>query len=559
MCQYVLKGIWNRGILIFWCLLLLVVDPATAQHQHHVQSSNGSASVPLFKGLSTWTHKVTTSSPEARQYFDQGLRFIYGFNHDEATRSFKEAARLDPNCAMAYWGIAFTLGPNYNLPTDPDRAKAAYEATQKAVTLAPQVSEKERAYIEAIAKRYVADPQADRKALDVAFADAMREVAKRYPDDLDAVTLFAESMMNVRPWDLWTADGDPQPGTEEIVSALESVLKRNPDHLGAAHYYIHAVEASRQPERAERYADRLGKVAPGAGHLVHMPSHIYMRVGRYKDANVSNARAAKVDEDYLETHNVQGVYRIMYYPHNVHFQWAAATMEGRSKEALKAARKLVAQTSVEFIKQMPMVEFVPPTLLFGLARFGKWHEILQQPPPPAELQYTTAIWHYVRGLAFAATGNLEEAMIKQAQVTEMATAMPADRLVGQNSAAALLNVAAKTLQGEIAARRGNAEVAISALEEAVRLQDALKYEEPPPWYFPVRQSLGAVLLKAGRAADAEQVYRDDLKMNPENGWSLFGLARSLRVQKKGKEASAVERRFRKAWARADVRLIASRF
>ena len=546
-------------VFILYLGALLTALPALAEHQHSIHSSTGASTTPLFKGLSTWTHKITTSSPEAQQYFDQGLRFIYGFNHDEATRSFKEAARLDPNCAMAYWGIAFTLGPNYNLPTDPERAKAAYEATQKAVALAPQVSEKERTYIEAIAKRYVADPSADRKALDLAFADAMREVAKRYPDDLDAATLFAESMMNLRPWDLWTADGEPQPGTEEIVSTLESVLKRNPNHPGAIHYYIHTVEASQKPERAIPYADRLAKVAPGAGHLVHMPSHIYMRVGRYKDANVSNARAAKVDEDYLETHNVQGVYRIMYYPHNVHFQWAAASMEGRSKEALKAARKLVAQTPVEFVKQMPMVEFVPPTLLFGLARFGKWQEILQQPAPPEELQYTLAIWHYVRGLAFAATGQIDDAVRKHAKVTEMAAAMPADRLVGQNSAAALLNVAAKTLQGEIAARRNQTENAIGFLEEAVRLQDALKYEEPPPWYFPVRQSLGAVLLAAGRAADAEQVYRKDLQQNPYNGWSLYGLTQSLRAQKKTRDAAAAEKRFRKAWARADVKLTASRF
>jgi predicted Zn-dependent protease len=290
-----------------------------------------------------------------------------------------------------------------------------------------------------------------------------------------------------------------------------------------------------------------------------MPSHIYMRVGRYKDANISNARAAKVDEDYLETYDVQGVYRIMYYPHNVHFQWAAASMEGRSKEALTAARKLVAQTSVEFVKQMPMVEFVPPTLLFGLARFGKWEEILRQPAPAAELQYTTGIWHYARGLAFAATNRVDEAAKEQTKVAETAAATPADRVIGQNLAVALLNVASRTLAGEIAARQGKTDEAISTLEEAVRMQDALKYEEPPPWYFPVRQSLGAVLLSAGRAEEAEKVYREDLKMNPENGWALYGLAKSLRAQKKTKEAVAVEKRFRKAWARADVKLTASRF
>ncbi len=544
---------------VFSLAVILTAVPAAAEHHHAMPSASESAPVALFKGLSSLHHAVTTSVPAAQQYFDQGLRFIYAFNHDEATRSFKEATRLDPACAMAYWGIAFTLGPNYNLPTDAERAKAAYEAAQKALLLIAQVSEPEQAYIEAIAKRYAADPPADRKALDLAFADAMRKVTQRYPNDLDAATLFAESMMNLRPWDLWTADGQPQPGTEEIVATLESVLKRNPNHPGAAHYYIHAVEASRQPERAERYADRLGKVAPGAGHLVHMPSHIYMRIGRYRDAAQSNARAARIDEDYLEKYNIQGVYRIMYYPHNVHFQWAAASMEGRSKEALQAARKLVAQMPVAFVKQMPMVEFVPPTLLLSLARFGKWQEILRQPVPPEELQYTTAIWHYVRGLALVATDHVDDAVRKYAKLTELVAAMPADRLIGQNSATALLNIAAKTLQGEIAARRGDTAEAIKVLGEAVRLQDTLKYEEPPPWYFPVRQSLGAVLFVANRPAEAELVYREDLQRNPENGWSLYGLMQSLQAQKKGKAAAATAKRFRKAWARADVILPASRF
>ncbi|MGE0824427.1 MAG: hypothetical protein AB7G75_03920 [Candidatus Binatia bacterium] len=546
-------------IFILGAILWVTSVPVAAQHQHEVKSSTRTTSVPLFEGLSALHHPVTTSSPKAQQYFDQGLRLIYAFNHDEATRSFKEAVRLDPNCAMAYWGIAFTLGPNYNLPTDPDRAKAAYEAAQKALSLAAAVSESERAYIEAIAKRYAADPEADRAALDKAFADAMREVAKKYPDDPDASTLFAESMMNLRPWDLWTLDGKPQPGTEEIVATLEGVLKKHPNHPGAIHYYIHAVEPSSQPERAVPYAERLAELAPGAGHLVHMPSHIYMRVGRYKDANESNARAAKVDEDYIETHDIQGVYRIMYYPHNVHFQWAAANMEGRSEEALQAARKLVAQMPVEFVKQMPMAEFASPTYLVGLARFGRWREILEQPAPPAELQFTTAIWHYTRGLAFVGTNQVDEATKEQAKLVEIAAATPAERIVGLNLAAQILTLAVKTLAGEIAAYRGHTNDAVKMLEEAVQLQDTLRYEEPPPWYFPVRQSLGAVLLAAGRAADAEKVYREDLQRNPENGWSLFGLGRSLRAQKKDKEAATVEERFRKAWARADVKLTASRF
>jgi tetratricopeptide (TPR) repeat protein len=514
----------------------------------------------LFKNLGTHHHPVTTSSPKAQQYFDQGLRLVYAFNHDEATRAFKEAARLDPNCAMAYWGIALTLGPNYNLPTDQERAKAAYEATQKALSLASQVSEPERAYIEAIAKRYAATLDGDRKALDIAYADAMREVSKRYPDDLDAATLFAESLMNLRPWDLWTLDGQPQPGTEEIVSTLELVLKRNPNHPGAIHYYIHAVEASSQPGRAAPYADRLAKLTPGAGHLVHMPSHTYMRVGRYKDAAESNARAAAVDENYIEKHNVQGVYRMMYYPHNVHFLWAASCMEGRSAVALQAARKVADKAPAEMIREMPPLEFLPPTPLFTLIRFGKWQEILQEPQPPADLKYTTGVWHYARGRAFAATEKLDEAGREQANIEAIATALPPDFKLGENTPAnTLLRIASNTLAGEIAARRGQTDEAIRFLEEAVRLQDGLPYTEPPPWYYPVRQSLGAVLLAAGRAAEAEAVYREDLKRNPENGWSLYGLAQSLRAQKKMKEAAAVEKRFRKAWARADVKLTTSRF
>ncbi|MGE0680394.1 MAG: hypothetical protein AB7P69_05735, partial [Candidatus Binatia bacterium] len=301
----------NHGVSFLVCALLFTVSFALADHQH-APTPAATAPPPLFDDVGTLQHPVTTANPQAQRYFDQGLRFIYAFNHDEATRAFKEAARLDPNCAMAYWGIALTLGPNYNLPVDAERDRAAYEALQKALSLAPQASEAERAYIEAVAKRHSSDPKADRKALDQTYANAMREVAKRYPADLDAATLFAEALMNVRPWDLWTHGGQPQPGTEEIVSTLESVLQRNPDHPGAIHYYIHTVEASPQPERAAPFADRLGKLTPGAGHLVHMPSHIYIRVGHYHDAAESNAKAAAIDAAYIEKYNIQGAYRMMY-------------------------------------------------------------------------------------------------------------------------------------------------------------------------------------------------------------------------------------------------------
>jgi len=549
-----------QSLYYFLLVLFLGAMPAVAGHEHDSVPAAASTALPLFNTLGSHHHAITTTAPQAQRYFDQGLRLIYAFNHDEAGRAFKEAARLDPTCAMAYWGVALTLGPNYNLPVDTERDRAAYEALQKALSLAPHVSEPERAYIEALAKRHSSVPDADRKALDLAYANAMREVSRRYPDDLDAATLFAEALMNLRPWDLWTHNGQPQPGTLEIISTLEAVLQRNPNHPGAIHYYIHAVEASPQPERAVPFADRLAKLMPGAGHLVHMPSHIYIRVGRYQDAAESNVRAAAIDADYIEKYDIKGVYRMMYYPHNLHFLWAASCMEGRSAEALRAARELAAKVPAEMALQMPAVEFFMPTPLFAMVRFGKWEEILKEPAPPVDLQYTTGMWHYARGLALAATGQLDEAASEQAKVAAVAANMPPERIVDVNiPAGALLRLAANALAGEIAARRGQIDDAVRYLEEAIRIQDGLPYTEPPPWYYPVRQSLGAVLLATGRAAEAEVVYREDLQRNPENGWSLYGLAQSLRARKAEQEAAVIEERFKKAWARADVKLIASGF
>ncbi|HXG19075.1 MAG TPA: tetratricopeptide repeat protein [Methylomirabilota bacterium] len=546
-----------RRLLI--CVGVVFAWTALASAEHHRGQSASSEGPPLFDDLGAHSHAITTTSPLAQKYFDQGLRLVYGFNHDEAKKAFEEAARLDPNCAMAYWGIALTLGPNYNLPVDTERDRAAYEAIQKALALAPQVSKQEQAYINAIARRHSADPNADRRALDRTYADAMREVAKQYPDDLDAATLFAESLMNLWPWKLWTLDGQPQQDTPEIIAVLESVLKRNPDHPGAIHYYIHAVEPSPNPERALPYAKRLGALVPGAGHLVHMPSHIYIRVGLYKEAVDSNARAAAVDAQYIAKHNIQGVYRMMYYPHNIHFQWAALMMEGRGKEALRTARDLVAKTPAAMIQEMPPLECFSPSVLYTFARFGKWDEALKEPPPPQALQFTTAIWHYVRGLALTAKGRLKEAANEQAMVASAAEATPPDKMLGDNTPAkTLLQIASHTLEGEIALKKGQSDAAIPHLETAVQLQDGLPYTEPPPWYYPVRQTLGAALLKAGRAAEAEAVYHEDLKRNPDNGWSLFGLAQSLKAQKKAQEAGDTEKRFQKAWARADVKLTASR-
>jgi len=545
------------SVLGFVCVALAGCMRAQPTPQAGYVSKDG---VPLFDNLGSHHHPITTTSPLAQQYFDQGLRLTYGFNHDEAIRAFEEAARQDPNCAMAYWGIGFAHGPNYNLPLDSDRNQKAYAATQQAVARLGHASPAEQAYIKALAQRYSLEPTADRKALDRAFAESMRQVATQYPDDNDAATLYAESLMDLRPWDLWTAEGQPQPGTVEIVETLETVLKKDPHHPGANHYYIHAIEASPQPERGLPSAQRMAALVPGAGHLVHMPSHIYMRVGRYEDAAATNRDAIVVDQTYIAVAKPQGVYPMMYYPHNIHFLWAAASMAGRSAEALQAARDVASAAPPDMVREMLPMEYFSPTLLFALARFGQWQEILQQPAPPEDLRYTTGIWHYVRGLAFVRQQRTALALIEQRHVAAIAADTAADRIIGDNiPAKKILELASDTLAGEIAASRGQKREAIRLLENAVALQDELPYTEPPPWYFPVRQALGAVLLAAGNPKAAEAVYREDLARNPNNGWSLYGLAESLRAQGKNSEARAVDAQFKDAWQNADVTLTASRF
>jgi tetratricopeptide (TPR) repeat protein len=534
-----------------------LLAPAASEHGGHAPSPDGRP--PVIDGLGTYTHAVTTTSPDAQRYFDQGLRLVYAFNHDEAVRAFREAARLDPGCAMAWWGIALASGPNYNLPIDEERDRTARDAMAKAVALAPKASDAERAYIGALAKRYARPSGGDRAQLDRDYADAMREVARTHPTDPDGQTLFAESLMVLRPWDLWTADGRPQPGTPEIVATLEGVLAKNPDHPGANHYYIHAMEASPTPEKALASAQRLPGLAPAAGHLVHMPAHVYMRLGRYDDAAEANRRAIAADERYIEREKPEGVYPLMYYPHNIHFLWSAASMEGRSAEAIAAARKLSGNLSPEALREMPMLELFAPTPLFALTRFGKWDEVLAFPAPGEEFQVYSGLWHYTRGLAYAATGKLDQAQREQEAVARLAAAVPEDRIIGDNQPAKRhLELAAAELAGDIAARRGRTDEAVAHLEEAVRLEDQLPYTEPPAWWRPSRHVLGAVLLDAGRPAEAEAVYREDLRRNPENGWALLGLARSLR-ERKPDEAAAVDARFRTAWAHADVQPTSSRF
>lgn len=541
----------------------LLAGPARADvaHEHAPPGQTVTpVMVPLFDNLGRHHKAVTTTSALAQRYFDQGLRLVYSFNHDEARRAFEQAARLDPGLAMAHWGVALTLGPNINMPTDPARERAAYEAVQRALATMADATPNEQAYIRALAVRYAETPSAERRARDVAYADAMREVSRAYPDDLDAATLFAEALMDLRPWDLWTHEGAPQPGTEEIVATLESVLARDPDHPGANHYYIHAVEASPHPERALPSADRLGSLVPGVGHMVHMPSHIYIRTGRYAAASDANARAIEVDRAYLAVARPEGMYRMMYYPHNIHFLALTSAFEGRRAVSVGAALAAAAAVSDSMVESMPMLQSLRAMPYLVLVRFGAWNEVLAAPPPPEQQRYVAAIHRWARGVALARSGRAGEASAEQARFEAARDAVPGDlTLIGHNQATAVLEVASRVLAGEIAAARGQVDEAVTALSEAVAAEDALAYGEPPDWPLPARHALGAVLLAAGRAEEAERVYTEDLRKNPENGWALLGLEQSLRMQGRSARADAVHDRLRSAFARADVTPPASRY
>ena len=560
---------WGFGLALLWVLSgtgFAADQPANRGEKSDAAApavqaapADGKGTTPLFDNLGKLHHPITTSFPRAQEYFDQGMRLVFAFNHEEAINSFEEAAKLDPDAAMPYWGIALALGPNINLPMDREAEKRAYEAIHEAQSRAAAASPREQAYIEALAARYAIEPNAERHALDEFYAEAMGKLWAQYPDDADAGTLYAEAMMDLQPWDFWTVEGQPKGRANDIVATLERVFKINPDHPGACHYYIHAVEASPKPERALPCAKRLPALMPGAGHLVHMPGHIYLRLGMYREAAEQNVHAASIDHDYLAHRKLSGIYPMGYYPHNVHFLWASLTMEGRSKEAIKAARDLREMISWDAAKQVPALEEFTTVLQFSLVRFGRWDEVLKLPQPPAELSYTTAIWHYARGVALAAMKRFDEAHRENKALVELAGSLPEDRTVGVIRVVDLARVAERVLAGEIAARQGHYEEAVKILNTAAKLEDALRYYEPPLWHVPVRHSLGAVLLQAKRPAEAERVYRIDLMQHPHNGWALFGLKQSLDAQQKTKEAEAAETDFRKAWARADITLTASRF
>ncbi len=519
--------------------------------------------VPLYKNLGQHTRKITTSSPETQQYFDQGLILTYAFNHAEALKMFKEGIRFDPNCAMCYWGIAYVLGPNYNAAMDKAAVPDAYAAVQKADELAhaSKISDVEHALIHALGERYSKVVVENRAALDKAYADAMRDVNKQFPNDADILALFAESLMDVMPWNLWTKDGKPTENTKEILTALEAAFKIDINHPGANHYYVHSTEASQTPELGLPAAERLATLVPDAGHLVHMPAHTYWRVGRYHDAAEINKHAIHADEGHNFVPDRVGinVYSVGYYPHNIHFLFAAASMEGNSAIALEAARKLASTIPVEAYAVLPQFELFPPSTLFTQVRFGLWDDIMKEPQPPAQLKYTTGIWHYARGMALLRKGNVADAKKELLQLNTLATSdeMAKLGLLSFATAGQLLTIAANTLEGDIAGAEGDMNAQIKHLEEAVKIQDGLPYIEPPAWYFPVRQALGAALLKAKKANDAETVYREDLRQYAKNGWSLFGLAQSLEAQ--GKDATEARKQFDEAWKYADVKLTTSSY
>jgi tetratricopeptide (TPR) repeat protein len=535
-----------KYLFLIWVLIFSLVFPSQSIAQTLQPYT-------LISGLGTHHHPVSTQNPQAQKFFDQGLNLIYAFNHDEAARSFKYAAELDPQLAMAYWGIALALGPNINLDVDSDRELAAYQAIQQALALSSHASKQEQDYINALAKRYSKDSHAYLYKLGVDYKNAMSDLVKRYPQDLDAKTLYAESLMDLHPWQLWSKDGKPLEDTEEIVAVLESVLKSEPNHPGANHYYIHAVEASLNPGRALESAKRLETLVPGAGHLVHMPSHIYFRVGDYTRAMQSNALAIALDEAYIEKNHIQGFYPLAYYTHNVHFFAVAAAMAGRYQDAIQAADKLVTNAT-PFGSKEPMIEGYLGTKLLIQVRFSDWDNILKSSAPDDKLVTTKALWYFAHGMASAATGKLEDAASDRAALLNAQKTIPATATIGMSPASSILDIASSQLDGKIAKAKQDYEAAIKFLETAVTQEDALNYMEPPDWYIPTREALGGALLAKGDYAAAEKVFRADLQKYPLNGRSLLGLQASLQALNKTAEAQQIQAEFTAAWKNADMQI-----
>jgi tetratricopeptide (TPR) repeat protein len=520
----------------------------------------------LLDGLGNYRFPVTSSHPQVQRWFDQGLMLTFGFNHDAAERSFMKAAELDPDCAMCWWGAALVLGPHVNSGMDPTRNQDAWTRLQRAVALAPKATERERAFIRALEARYAQDPPEDRRTLDEAYARSTGTLMRERPDDLDAAVLHAEALMDLQPWDYYDAQLQPKGHTSQIVAILESVMKRNPDHAGALHLYVHAVESSADPQRGVAAADRLRELIPGSGHLVHMPAHIYARVGRWHDAVIANQRAIEADDAYLTAcrGNATGLYPLGYVPHNHHFLWFAASMGGASEIARGAALQTAARVNLPELMRQPGFEGLQHywmTPWFDRVRFGRWDEIVERPNPAPDLPYVTAIWHYAQAMADVRQGRLESASRNHAQLAKLAADPLMDRMLvwDRYPLSHAARIAERTVAAEIALARKDHDAAIAALREAVAREDQIPYDEPPGWHAPVRQTLGAVLLATQRPAEAERVYREELQRNPDNGWSLRGLSDSLAAQKRYDEARQVEQQFASAWAHADVQLAQSRF
>lgn len=501
-------------------------------------------------------HPVTTQDPKAQQFFDQGLTLIYAFNHDAAYWSFQKASQLDPKMAMAYWGMALALGANINMNITPEREKVAYELIQKALKLTNNISEYEQDYIQALSQRYTSDPSRDLHQLAINYQKAMKKLSKKYRDDPDAAVLYAESSMNLNPWNLWDVEGNPLEETLEIIKLLESVLKRQPNHLGANHYYIHAVEGSSFPERALINAERLRKMLPASGHILHMPSHIYLLTGDYHQAAKSNEEAIAVDREYIKKYGMEGIYPLHYLSHNLYFLTRAYSMEGRFNDAKRTAEELETFYAPYF-QMMPDLEYYIPTKMFVLLRFHRWKEILKLPEPQPEMKVSRVLWNFARAMALASLGEEQLALKEQTIFLERKSLLPSDAIYGYNKANKITKIAEYLLESKIAEIHHNFLIAIDSLKTAVAAQDLLKYNEPPDWFFSVRESLGAILLKNERYQEAEQIFREDLTKHPRNGCSLFGLSESLKAQSRIFDAYWVEREFQEAWKYSDAPLTIS--
>jgi tetratricopeptide (TPR) repeat protein len=522
------------------------------------------AGAPLLNGLGKHSHKISSSVDGVQRYFDQGLIMAFAFNHAESIRSFKAAQRLDPSCAMCFWGEALALGPNINVNSDgkvimaPQNRVAAFKAVNTAIALSKSSSPKEQAYISALATRYDGNTNTDREPLDIAYANAMEALSQKYPEDNDAASLFAEALMNTMPWNYWAEDGNPKPDTVKVIDSLELVLEKNPNHPLAIHLYIHAVEASSDPARAEEPADRLANLVPGAGHLVHMPAHIYWRVGRYHDASLANIEAAKVDELYIAQCNAQGFYPALYYPHNVHFLWAASTMEGRSKLSIDSALKVAKYVRVEQIKQIPFLEFFHTIPLLSYVRFAKWDEILSYEKPIEEFKFSLGLYHYARAVAFASKGNIEKAKFEQEKILPLKESSEIKVIIkaGQPSDK-LLEIANHLAMGQIAMANSNLDASIMHFKMAVGVQDALPYREPEFWYYPTRQSLGHALMLNKNFKEAVSVFNQDLKDYPRNGWSYFGLYKAHKALGNAELSDRALEKHNDIWQMSDVKLESS--